>query len=239
MGPLLGTDEGTSAVRAVRFDADLRPLKEARRDKALAHPRPGWVAQDPEEVLATVVDAVAALLADRPEVAACGLDHQGASVLARDAESGRPLTPIITWQDKRPQAVLDRLESEGLGEDIRERSRMTLDPYFSAGKLTWLLEHDDGVGGALDAGTRRLGTTRSCATGFSTASRTELGAPEWDPALLDISACPLRRCRRSWTRRATSALCGTTPGPSSCPCGRALSTSRRRLPEPAARSRGG
>jgi glycerol kinase len=159
MGLLLGIDEGTSAVRAVLFDADLRPMKEARRDKALAHhPRPGWVEQDPEEVLATVVAAVAALLADRPEVAACGLDHQGASVLARDAARGRPLTPIITWQDKRSQAVLDRLESEGRGEEIRERSGMTLDPYFSAGTLTWLLEHDDGVGGALDAGTVRLGT---------------------------------------------------------------------------------
>src|SRR5689334_10008313 len=132
MSVLLGIDEGTSAVKAVLFDADLRPLKEARRDKLLRYPQPGWVEQDPEEVLATVVDAVAELLADRPEVTACGLDHQGESVLAWDAQSGRALTPIITWQDKRSQAVLDRLEAEGRGDEIRERSGLPLDPYFSA-----------------------------------------------------------------------------------------------------------
>ena len=74
---LLGIDEGTSAVKAVLYDADLRPLREARREKTLAYPRPGWVEQDPEEVLAAVVDAVAEVLADaRADVDACGLDHQ-------------------------------------------------------------------------------------------------------------------------------------------------------------------
>jgi glycerol kinase len=199
MSLLLGIDEGTSAVKAVLFDADLRPLKEARREKALRYPRPGWVEQDPEEVLDAVVDAVAELLDDRPDVAACGLDHQGESVLAWEAETGQALTPIVTWQDKRSQAVLDRLESSGRGDEIRERSGMPLDPYFSAGKLAWLLEHDDGVAMALDRGTLRLGTVDSflCdrlgagfATDPSTASRTQLGAPEWDPALLEIFGVP-------------------------------------------------
>jgi glycerol kinase len=199
MSLLLGIDEGTSAVKAVLFDADLRPLKEARREKALTYPQPGWVEQDPEQVLATVVDAVAELVADRPEVVACGLDHQGESVLAWDAESGRALTPIVTWQDKRSQEVLDRLEAEGRADEIREHSGMPLDPYFSAGKLTWLLEHNGAVAKALDAGTLRLGTVDSflCdrlgagfATDSSTASRTQLGAPEWDPALLDIFGVP-------------------------------------------------
>jgi glycerol kinase len=199
MSLLLGIDEGTSAVKAVLFDADLRPLKEARRDKRLTHPHPGWVEQDPEEVLAAVVDAVAELLADRPEVAACGLDHQGESVLAWDVDSGRALTPIVTWQDKRSMSVLDRFESDGRADEIRERSGMPLDPYFSAGKLTWLLEHEEAVAKALDRGTLRLGTVDSflCdrlgagfATDSSTASRTQLGAPEWDPALLDIFGVP-------------------------------------------------
>jgi glycerol kinase len=199
MSLLLGIDEGTSAVKAVLFDADLHPLKEARREKALAHPRPGWVEQDAEEVLTAVVDAVAEVLADSPDVAACGLDHQGESVLAWDAESGRALTPIVTWQDKRSQEVLDRLESDGRAGEIRERSGMPLDPYFSAAKLTWLLERDASVASAREAGTLRLGTVDSfiCdrlgagfATDPSTASRTQLGAPEWDPVLLDIFGVP-------------------------------------------------
>jgi glycerol kinase len=197
---LLGIDEGTSAVKAVLFDADLRPITEARRDKALAYPQPGWVEQDPEEVLATVTDAVAELLAVAPgPVAACGLDHQGESVLAWDAETGRPLTPIVTWQDKRSQEVLDRIERAGQGDAVRAQSGMPLDPYFSAGKLTWLLEHEPAVARARDAETLRLGTVDSflCdrlgagfATDPSTASRTQLGAPEWDPALLEIFGVP-------------------------------------------------
>jgi glycerol kinase len=198
---LLGIDEGTSAVKAVLYDADLRPLVEARREKALSHPRPGWVEQDPEEVLSAVVDAVGSVLRDAPgeAVAACGLDHQGESVLAWEADTGRPLCPVVTWQDKRSQEILDRLEASGRGEEIRKRSGMPLDPYFSAGKLAWLLEHHAGVGRALDDGVLHLGTVDSflCerlgagfATDPSTASRTQLGAPEWDPALLEIFGVP-------------------------------------------------
>jgi glycerol kinase len=199
MGLLLGIDEGTSAVKAVTFDSDLRPVTEARREKPLTHPKPGWVEQDPETIVEAVVGAVAELLEDHRDIAACGLDHQGESVLAWDAETGKALTPVVTWQDKRSQEVLDRLESEGRADEIRERSGMPLDPYFSAGKLTWLLEHDADVAAAVEAGTARLGTVDSflCdrlgagfATDSSTASRTQLGAPEWDPELLDVFGVP-------------------------------------------------
>ena len=200
---LLGIDEGTSAVKAVLYDTDLQPQAEARREKPLAHPRAGWVEQDPQDVMVAVVDAVGELLAAADgEVVACGLDHQGESVLAWNAESGEPLTPIVTWQDKRSQEVLDRLEASGADAEVRERSGMPLDPYFSAGKLTWLLEHEPAVQGALEAGTLRLGTVDSwlCdmlgsgfATDPSTASRTQLsapGAPDWDPRLLEAFGVP-------------------------------------------------
>jgi glycerol kinase len=200
MSLLLGIDEGTTGVKAALFDEDLRPVREGRRDKVNRHPRPGWVEQDGEEVLEAVIGAIADVLEDAPgDVVACGLDHQGESVLAWDAESGRPLSPIVVWQDKRSQEVLNRLESEGRADEIQKRSGLPLDPYFSAGKLAWLLEHDDGVAKAVDAGTARLGTVDSflCdrlgagfATDSSTASRTQLGAPEWDPALLEIFGVP-------------------------------------------------
>src|SRR3954466_16104123 len=95
---ILGGDEGTTGVKAVLFDRRLRPVRETRRDKVTRYPRPGWVEQDGEEVLTAVVDAVAELLADAPgEVLACGLDHQGKSVLAWDTETGKPLSPIVVW----------------------------------------------------------------------------------------------------------------------------------------------
>ena len=201
MSLLLGIDEGTSAVKAILFDEQLRPLAEARRTKPLSHPQPGWVEQDPEAIVTAVVEAVGELLEQAEgEVVACGLDHQGESVLAWDAESGEPLTPVVTWQDKRSLEVLDRLVADGADAEVRERSGLPLDPYFSAGKLSWLLEHDDAVRSAAGAGTLRLGTVDSflCdrlgagfATDPATASRTQLGAPEWDPRLLEIFGLPL------------------------------------------------
>ena len=197
---LLGIDEGTSAVKAALFDEDLRLVAEARREKPLSHPRPGWVEQDPNVVLTAVIEAVADVTDQSPgEIVACGLDHQGESVLAWHAESGEPLTPVVTWQDKRSQEILDRLEGAGRGDEIRQHSGMPLDPYFSAGKVAWLLEHDEAVGEALAEGTLRIGTVDSflCdrlgagfATDPSTASRTQLGAPEWDPRLLEIFGVP-------------------------------------------------
>jgi glycerol kinase len=199
---LLGIDEGTTGVKAALFDERLRPLREARRDKVNRHPRPGWVEQDGEEVLAAVVEAVAELLEDAPgEVVACGLDHQGESVLAWDAESGSPLTPIVVWQDKRSQEVLDRLGDHE--EEIKRLSGLPFDPYFSAAKLAWLLEHDNGVQRARDAGTLRMGTVDSflCdrlgagfATDASTASRTQLhalGRPGFDARLGELFGVPL------------------------------------------------
>src|SRR5215211_6870370 len=114
MSYLLGVDEGTTGVKAALFDERLRVVREAHRDKVNRHPRPGWVEQDGEEVLTAVVDAIADVLEDAPgDVVACGLDHQGESVLAWDTDSGAPLSPIVVWQDKRAQEVLDRLEGEG------------------------------------------------------------------------------------------------------------------------------
>jgi glycerol kinase len=200
---LLGIDEGTSAVKAVLFDERLRPIAEGRRDKRTIQPHPGWVEQDPDEVLKAVVDAVADVLREAPgEVAACGLDHQGESVLAWDADSGDALTPVVTWQDKRSQEVLDQLEADGSAAGVTERSGMPLDPYFSAGKVAWLLQHEPALERALDTGTLRIGTVDSylCdmlgagfATDLSTASRTQLavpGEPDWDSELLAAYGVP-------------------------------------------------
>ncbi len=201
-GPLiLGIDEGTTAVKAALFDARLRPVRSARRVVGVRHPQAGRVEKDPLEILEAVVDLVADLLADAPgEVVACGLDHEGESVLAWDGASGDPLTPVVVWQDKRAEAILDGLHAEA--DEISQRSGLPLDPYFSAGKLAWLLRHDPAVAGAQERGTLRLGTVDAflCdrlgagfATDASTASRTQLhrpGTPGWDPRLLELFGVP-------------------------------------------------
>jgi glycerol kinase len=198
---LLGVDEGTTGVKAALFNVRLEPVAEARRDKVNRHPEEGWVEQDGEEVLEAVAAAIAELLADPPgEVVACGLDHQGESVLAWDRETGKPLSPIVVWQDKRSQEVLDRLTDREA--EVKELSGLPFDPYFSAAKLAWLLEHEDSVKEALEAGRLRMGTVDSflCdrlgagfATDASTASRTQLhrlGTPGFDRRLCEIFGVP-------------------------------------------------
>jgi glycerol kinase len=197
-GLLLGVDEGTTAVKAALFDCDLRPVAEARRPVPVTHPRPGWVEQDPELIVRAVLDAVAEVLehAGGREVLAAGLDHQGESVLAWDRDSGRALTQVIVWQDKRQEALLAELRGTAAGARAAERSGLPLDPYFSSGKLAWLLANDEAVQRARDAGTLRLGTVDAFlgdrlggrfATDLSTASRTQLiacGELDWDEELL-------------------------------------------------------
>jgi len=200
---ILGIDEGTTAVKAALFDEQLRPLRSARRIVGVRHPQPGWVEKDPLEILGAVVDVVAEVLAGAPgEVVACGLDHEGESVLAWDAETGDPLTPVLVWQDKRSEAVLAELSGSGDAAEIRRRSGLPLDPYFSAGKLAWLLRHDDTVARARTRGTLRMGNVDAylcdrLGAGFvtdaSTASRTQLhrlGTAGWDPWLLERFAVP-------------------------------------------------
>jgi glycerol kinase len=191
---LLGIDEGTTAVKAVLLDAALRPIAQARRRVASTHPAPGFVEQDPELVLEAVTDSVAEVLerVDPADTVIAGLAHQGESVLAWDARDGRALSPIVVWQDKRQEELLASIDAAAA-----ERSGLPLDPYFSAGKLAWLLANVPALAQPREAGTLRLGTVDSFltdrlggrfATDLATASRTQLlalGGREWDQRLLD------------------------------------------------------
>ena len=196
---LLGLDVGTTGVKAVLVDAQLQTLASATRRIPTQHPHPGWVEQPGEDILSAVVDSVAEVLAQAErEVTACGLDHQGESVIAWDAETGEPLSPNLVWQDKRATPILERLTAAGHDDEITRRSGLPIDPYFSAAKLTWMLEELDAVQAAREAGTLRLGTLDAflCdrlgagfATDPTTTSRMQLSAPggdDFDPWLCEV-----------------------------------------------------
>jgi glycerol kinase len=201
---LVGIDEGTTAVKAGLFDEDLRELASARRETPVSHPAPGLVEQDPEAILTAVEEVVAEVLAQAGdhEVIAAGLAHQGESVLAWDA-SGQPLSEVIVWQDKRQQALLEEIDAGAV-----ERSGLPLDPYFSAGKLAWLLRNSAPVSLAAEQGSLHLGTVDAYlvqrlggrfATDLSTASRTQLlalGRTDWDEELLQTFGV-----KREWLPR--------------------------------------
>ena len=197
---LIGVDQGTSGTRAVAFDQRLRPLGESYQPAHVSHPQPGWIEKDADETVATVERALGDLTAQLDgQVAAVGLDNEGETVVAWDAETLRPLAPAIVWGSRHSQPIVERLEASGHGPRIQELSGLPLDPYFSATKIRWLVENDEAVAAAASEGRLRAGTLDAyvCArlgdgarTEPSTAGRTQLqalAAPgSWHPELLEL-----------------------------------------------------
>ena len=207
---LLAIDQGSTSTRAVAYDLALKPVADAVRPVETRHPRAGWVEQDPGQIVASVVESVAEVLqAVGPgRIAAVGLDNQGETVVAWDAESGCALAPAISWQCRRSEAVVERLRAAGHGPAVRRRTGLPLDPYFSAGKMTWLLEEVPEVGRARQEGRLRLGTVDAWLTAQlggqpltdpSTASRTQLfdlHRLAWSEELLDLFGVPAQTLPR-------------------------------------------
>lgn len=193
---LLGIDQGTTTTKAVLFDEHLRVVDEAYQAIRVEHPQPGWVEQDPEELVESIALTVGKVMPDAGEVVAAGLDNQGETIVAWDRESGKALAPAIVWQDKRSLAIVSQLESSERGAAIVAESRLPLDPYFSSTKFRWLLDHESRVQEAQRRGTLVLGTSdvwlrhrlgAEAATDPSTASRTQLldlDSGRWHGALL-------------------------------------------------------
>ena len=196
---LLAIDQGTTSTRAIAFDRHLRPVASASIPLLTTHPQPGWVEQDPGQILESVVASVGRVLDDvggAKRIAAAGLDNQGETVVAWSADDLRSLGPAIVWQCRRSLPIVERLRAAGLEPAIREKTGLPLDPYFSAGKLTWLLEQSGDVRKAAEDGTLRFGTVDAWLTAHlggdartdpSTASRTQLlslRTLDWDDDLL-------------------------------------------------------
>ena len=193
---LLGIDQGTSGTKAVLFDEQLRVVDEAYAPIRVEHPQPGWVEQDPEQLVESIAATVTRVLPTEGEIVGAGLDNQGETIIAWDRDSGKALAPAIVWQDKRSIDIVQRLEASPLGKGIVARSRLPLDPYFSATKFRWLMENSTEVRAAQRRGTLVLGTSdvwlrhrlgAGVATDPSTASRTQLLdflTGSWDDFLL-------------------------------------------------------
>ncbi|WP_128515721.1 FGGY family carbohydrate kinase [Tabrizicola thermarum] len=191
-------DQGTTSTRVLRLDAGgaLHPVLSLSH--AQTYPAPGHVEQDGEELLANVRACLEAAGAD-----AFGLANQGESCLAWDARDGRPICPVITWQDDRTADVTAALARQGAGPLVMERAGLPLDPYFSASKLGWILRHVPRAAELARRGQLRLGTTdaffRDRLTGrfetdIATASRTSLmhlATGSWDPELCALFGVPV------------------------------------------------
>lgn len=190
-------DQGTTSTRCLVIEEAGKCTLAGSLRHAQHYPLPGWVEHDAEEILANIQE----LLTRAGSVDAIGLANQGESCLAWDAKTGEALSPLIVWQDARTASRLASFEASG--EELSRRiCGLPLDPYFSASKLAWLVEHNEKVATARASGRLRLGTSdaffldRLCgtfATDLATASRTgllDLERGDWSAELCEMHRVP-------------------------------------------------
>lgn len=211
-------DQGTTSTRCLVVEDGGEWQLAGSRRHAQFHPADGWVEHDPEELLHNIE----AVLEQAGPVDAVAIANQGESCLAWDGPTGKPLSPVIVWQDARTAAHLATF-----GDEAELRSRavcgLPLDPYFSASKLAWLIGNVPGVREALDQGRLRLGTTdaffldRLCGsfvTDLATASRTgllDMASGTWSAEMCALHGVPQECLPRIVPVDGGFGMIGSTP----------------------------
>lgn len=147
-GYILALDQGTTSSRAILFDHKGMVRSLAQKEFPQYFPQPGWVKHDPMEIwsseFAVAMEAMATVGAGAKDIAAIGITNQRETTILWDRKTGRPIYNAIVWQCRR---TTDRIEA--LSEEdrilIRERTGLVPDPYFSASKIAWILDHVEGA----------------------------------------------------------------------------------------------
>lgn len=205
---ILAIDQGTTSSRAALVDEQGTIVAMGQRELPQYYPRAGWVEHDPEEIwascIAAIKDALQAAGARPSDIAAIGIANQRETVVVWERSTGAPLARAIVWQDRRTADLCDELRAEGAEPLVRKATGLTLDPYFSATKLAWLLREQPELRRRAEAGEVAAGTVDSWliwkltggrvhATDYSNASRTALfhiGRGRWHEGLCNLFGVP-------------------------------------------------
>ncbi|GGC26129.1 glycerol kinase [Siccirubricoccus deserti] len=205
---LLALDQGTTSTRAILFGPALAPRATASQELPQHFPAPGWVEHEPEDIwqgaLATLRAALAQGGAAARDLAGIGITNQRETVVLWERASGRPVHRAIVWQDRRTTAACAALRESGQEALITRRTGLLADPYFSATKLAWLLDHVSGARAQAERGELAFGTVDSFllwrltggrvhATDATNAARTllfDITRGAWDDDLLRLFGIP-------------------------------------------------
>ncbi|HUA54634.1 MAG TPA: glycerol kinase GlpK [Candidatus Sulfotelmatobacter sp.] len=207
MSHVLAIDQGTTSTRALVVDARGRPVAQAQRELPQIFPRPGWVEHDAEEIWAATRDVIQRALAAAGlaphALAAVGITNQRETTVVWERATGRPIHNAIVWQDRRTTEACEALTARGLGAMVADKTGLVIDPYFSATKVAWILDHVPGARARAAAGELAFGTIDSFlvwrlsggahVTDATNAARTmlfDIRRQEWDDALLDLFQIP-------------------------------------------------
>ena len=205
---VMALDQGTTSSRAIVFDRGGHVRSIAQHETTQHFPRPGWVEQDARELWATQIEAAEGALRaaaiDGSRIAAAGIANQRETTLVWDRRTGEPIANAIVWQDRRTAGACEDLRRAGVERLVSARTGLRLDPYFSATKIAWLLDHVGGARERAEAGELAFGTVDSWlafrltggrlhVTDPTNASRTllyDIHARAWDDELLDLFRVP-------------------------------------------------
>ena len=203
---ILAIDQGTHSTRAIIFDGKGRVVSTAQQPVALNRRSHCEIEQSPDEIRQSMQAVVAAVLnnpdVDPRQITAAGMATQRSSVLAWDRITGMPLSPVLSWQDRRvADQLLTMMDHD---QHIRETTGLHLSPHYGAGKIQWLIEHVPAVREGLATGTLMLGPLASYLLHHLTASREDvvddanasrtllwnLQSRNWDDSLLELFNIP-------------------------------------------------
>ena len=205
---ILAIDQGTTSTRAILFDERLDIIAVERQEFPQYYPHPGWVEHDPEDLWNSTVAVVKGVLAktgtSANQVAALGIANQRETTIVWERTSGKPIHNAIVWQDRRTAGVCAALKARGLEAELSAKTGLLLDPYFSATKIAWILDHVQGARGRAARGDLAFGTVDSFllwrlsggrlhATDATNASRTllyNLSSGAFDEDLLEHLRVP-------------------------------------------------
>lgn len=205
---ILAIDEGTTSTRAIIFNHAGQQVASVAREFTQYFPKPGWVEHQAEEIWNAVqITTSTALInsAIRPDqLAAIGITNQRETTVVWDKETGRPIYPAIVWQSRQTSDIAEKLVKDGYSEMIRQKTGLVIDPYFSATKIRWILDHVEGAQERAEKGELLFGTidtwlvwklTRGKVhvTDCTNASRTMLFNIHdltWDQEILDLLKIP-------------------------------------------------
>jgi glycerol kinase len=205
---ILSLDQGTTSSRALLFDHDGVVRAVAQREFTQIFPQPGWVEHDPEEIaasqIAVALEALSQAKLQPRDIAAIGITNQRETAIVWDRSTGKPICNAIVWQDRRTADFCQHLKKQGHENLIQQRTGLLIDAYFSASKISWILEHVPNARQLADAGRLAFGTVdtwlvwkltggRCHITDASNASRTmlfNLRSGQWDSELLNLFRIP-------------------------------------------------
>jgi glycerol kinase len=205
---LLALDQGTSSSRSIVFDENGTVRGLAHQEFTQIYPQPGLVEHNPQEILASQLNTARQALhkagIDGTGLTAIGITNQRETIVLWDRVTGNPLHNAIVWQDRRTAPVIEQLKADGAESMVTAKTGLLLDPYFSATKTGWLLDHIPGARQRAERGELAAGTIdswllwnlsggRTFATDITNASRTllfNIHTCDWDDELLRLFNIP-------------------------------------------------